>query len=220
MAAEEVENPSRDIPKGYISGILTLVILAIGVMFGAGGVGDWKRLSQMDYPIPEAMAMALGAAHPVVKVLAGIGLFGLVASLNGIVYSCSRQVYGLSRAGLLPSIFAKVSKARVPYMSVLLSFVVGVISILSGKTSELITLSALGAVLMYIISMLSFFVLRKKHPDLQRPYRAPLYPYFPAIALVLSVISFIAMTYYNLKIAGVLIAIFAVLTATQLIFRR
>lgn len=220
MAAEEVENPARDIPKGYISGILTLVVLAVAVMFGAGGVGDWKRLSHMDYPIPEAMAMALGAAHPVVKILAGIGLFGLVASLNGIVYRCSRQVYGLSRAGLLPSVFARISKAQVPYMSVLLSFVVGVISILSGKTSELITLSALDAVLMYILSMLSLFVLRRKMPNLQRPFRVPFYPYFPGVALVLSAVNFFAMVYYNPKIAAVLVAIFVVLAFAHAFFRK
>ena len=43
MAAEEAKDPKRTIPKAYISGILTLVVLALGVMILAGGVGDWPR---------------------------------------------------------------------------------------------------------------------------------------------------------------------------------
>ena len=50
---------------------------------------------------------------------------------------------------------------------------------------------------MYMMSMISLFILRKKEPDLERPFASPFYPYFPAIALVLSAICFIAIIYYN-----------------------
>jgi ethanolamine permease len=220
MAAEEVRNPSRDIPIGYISGILTLVFLALAVMFVAGGVGDWKTLSHLDYPVPEALAMAMGHDHPLVKMLAGIGLFGLVASLNGIIYSSSRQVFALSRAGLLPVGLARLNpRFQSPHGAVLLSAVVGIISLLSGKTSELITLSALGAVLMYILSMVALLVLRRKEPNLPRPFRVPFYPYFPMIALVLSGVSFSAMTYYNLKIASIFVGLIG-LGAVYFAFRK
>lgn len=208
MAAEEVKDPKRDIPRGYIAGILTLVFLAFGVMLAAGGAGDWKKLSQMDYPIPEAVSMAVGAGHPWVKVFAGIGLFGLVASLNGIVLGASRQIYAVARAGILPGALSSLNRQRVPHLAVMATTVIGVIAILSGKTSELITLSAFGAVTMYMIAMASLFRLRKKEPKLDRPFKAPFYPYFPMIALVLSAICLVAMTYYNFKIA----MLFAVLT--------
>jgi ethanolamine permease len=80
---------------------------------------------------------------------------------------------------------------------------VGVIAILSGKTGEIITLACFGALSLYIVSMISLFVLRKKEPDLERPYRAVAYPVFPAIALCIATVSLVAMTVYNPKIAGI-----------------
>jgi ethanolamine permease len=220
MAAEEVKNPHRDIPLGYISGIATLVILALGVMLAAGGVGDWKVLSQLDYPVPEAMAMALGRDHVWVKALAGIGIFGLIASLNGIIYSSSRQVYALARSGLLPKSLSHIhSRFHSPHGAVLFCGLVGVVSLLSGRTAELITLSALGAVLMYSISMISLMILRRKEPDLHRPFRVPFYPIFPGIALILSVLSFASILYYNRKLALVFLGMMALGAIYHFIFQ-
>ena len=60
MAAEEAKDPKRTIPKAYTTGILTLVVLAIGVMLFAGGVGDWRTLSNINDPLPQAMKMGVG----------------------------------------------------------------------------------------------------------------------------------------------------------------
>jgi len=54
MVAEEVKEPRTTIPKAYISSIITLVILALGVMILSGGVGDWRTLSNIDYPCRNA----------------------------------------------------------------------------------------------------------------------------------------------------------------------
>ena len=60
MAAEEAKNPRRSIPIAYITGILTLVVLAMGVMLFAGGVGDWKPLADINDPLPQAMKLIVG----------------------------------------------------------------------------------------------------------------------------------------------------------------
>lgn len=210
LAAEEVGDPKRDIPKGYISALLTLLFLSTAVMLAAGGVGDWKILSTLDYPVPEAMAMALGSQHSLVKLFAGLGVFGLIASLNGIIFSSSRQVFSLARAGLLPKGLSALSlRTQAPSWAIIFCFVVGVFSLLSGKTSELIILSAMGAVLMYSISMVSLFVLRKKQPFLERPFKAPGYPYVPALALFLSLLCLTTMIVYNQKVALIFGAVLA-----------
>ncbi len=210
MAAEEVHEPHRTIPLGYLSGIATLVLLALGVMLAAGGVGDWKVLSNLDYPIPAAVEMALGKANPWVKTFAGIGLFGLVASLNGIVLGASRQVFAVARAGLLPPSLARLNRHGVPDRSVGFTTLVGLIAIFSGRTSELITLSALGAVCMYFIAMASLMVLRKKEPHLPRPFQAPLYPVFPAIAGGLSLLSAAAIVFFNQMLTLIFLGICSV----------
>ncbi|CAK9884381.1 MAG: Putrescine importer PuuP [Candidatus Erwinia impunctatus] len=60
MAAEEARDPQRTIPRAYISGILTLVVLALGVMVLAGGAGDWRTLSDINDPLPQAMKLIVG----------------------------------------------------------------------------------------------------------------------------------------------------------------
>ncbi|MFS2168583.1 amino acid permease, partial [Variovorax sp. Varisp62] len=55
MAAEEAKNPKRSIPIAYVAGILTLVVLAIGVMVFAGAAGDWTKLANINDPLPQAM---------------------------------------------------------------------------------------------------------------------------------------------------------------------
>jgi ethanolamine permease len=70
MVAEEVRDPKRDIPKGYIYGILTLVLLALSVMIFTGGITDWRRLSNIDYPLPESIGIVLGKYNSWTKIFA------------------------------------------------------------------------------------------------------------------------------------------------------
>ena len=198
MVAEEAKDPQHTIPKGYILGISTLVLLALGVMISAGGITDWKNLSDIDYPLPESIGIVLGKDNSWTKVFASIGLFGLVASFHSIILSYSRIIFSLARAHYLPSFLSKVHpRFQTPYWALIMGGIVGVIAILTGKTDKLIILSVLGAVVMYIVSMVSLFVLRKKEPLLERPFVAPFYPYFPMVALVLSVVCLVSIVYYN-----------------------
>lgn len=210
MASEEVRDPKKSLPIGYISGIITLLILAIGVMLAAGGAGDWRSLSNIDYPIPKAVGMALGDSHPWVKAFAGIGLFGLVASLNGIIIGASRQLFAVSRAGILPFKMSAVNKYSSPYWCVLVTTMIGIVGILSGKTGQLICLAGIGACGMYFMCMVSLFALRKKQPQLIRPFKVPFYPVFPGFAMVMALVCFVTMAAYNLPIFGVFIGLLAV----------
>lgn len=207
MASEEVENPEINLPFGYISGIITLVVLAIGVMMAAGGAVDWRMLNNIDYPIPKAISLVTGENNLLNKAFAGLGLFGLMASLNGIIIGASRQVFALSRARVLPYKLSQTNRFASPHFCVFLTILIGVVSILSGKTGELITLAGIGAVAMYICCLISFFVLRKKEPDLKRPFRTPFYPAIPLLALLLSVVAFVAMSYFNLAVFGIFLVI-------------
>ncbi|MFP3648250.1 ethanolamine permease, partial [Paraburkholderia sp. SIMBA_054] len=85
MAAEEAKNPKRSIPIASVAGILTLVVLAIGVMVFAGAAGDWTKLSNINDPLPQAMKYIVGANSGWMHMLVWLGLFGLVASFHGII---------------------------------------------------------------------------------------------------------------------------------------
>ena len=197
MVAEEVTDPQRNIPKGYILGMATLVFLALGVMILSGGIGDWRTLSTIDYPLPETISQVLGKQNSWTKIFAGIGLFGLVASFHGLIIGYSRQIFALSRSGFLPSALSYVNaRFRTPHWALIAGGIVGLICLYSGTTDKVIIISALGAVVMYCISMISLLKLRKFH--IAHPgFKTPLYPWFPLIALVLSVMCLLAMIWYN-----------------------
>lgn len=207
MAAEEAHNPAKNLPRGFIWGIGTLVTLALGVMLAAGGVGDWKRLNAMDFPIPEAVSMALGAGNPWVKMFAGLGLFGLIASLNGIIFGSARQIFAISRSGLLPGTLSRLTKAGVPANAVHFTVASGLLCIASGKTADLITLAGLGAIVVYGFCALSLIRLRMAEPKLPRPFRVPLYPITPWLTVILSVVALVAIAYSNTKIFTIFVAL-------------
>ncbi|WP_442979416.1 amino acid permease, partial [Salmonella enterica] len=108
MAAEEAKDPKRSIPIAYIAGILTLLVLATGVMLFAGAAGDWTKLSNINDPLPQAMRMIVGDSSGWLHMLVWLGLFGLIASFHGIILGYSRQIFALSRAGYLPELLGKV----------------------------------------------------------------------------------------------------------------
>jgi ethanolamine permease len=80
---------------------------------------------------------------------------------------------------------------------------------MTGKTGEIITIACFGALTLYIISMVSFFALRKKEPYMERPFKVPFYPIFPALALIIASVSMVAMSYYNQQLALVFLALMA-----------
>ncbi len=221
MVAEEVDEPRKNIPKGYIYGIVTLVLLAMGVMILTGGAADWRQLSNIDYPLPETIGLVLGKSNPLTRIFASIGLFGLIASFHSIMFGYSREIFAMARAGYLPKILSRLHpKFRTPHWALLAGGGVGLLSLLSGTTGQVITLSAIGAVAMYIISMISLFVLRAKEPHADRPFITPFYPWFPAIALVLSVFSFFAIAWFNPVETGIFIALLVLFLAGYRFFRH
>ncbi len=216
MAAEEAKDPRKNIPRAYIAGILTLVVLAIGVMLLAGGAGDWRKLSDINDPLPQAMKMIVGEHSRWMHMLVWIGLFGLIASFHGIILGFSRQFFALARAGYLPPSLAKLSRFQTPYRATLAGGVIGIIAIFSDNwihlqgmtlTAAMITLAVFGAIVMYIMSMLSLFKLRRSQPEMPRSFMAPGYPLVPGIALVLAIICLVSMVWFNPVIALLFVAI-------------
>ena len=219
MAAEEAKNPDRSVPIAYIGGILTLVALALGVMVFAGGSGDWTKLANINDPLPQSMKLVVGANSGWLHMLVWLGLFGLVASFHGIIIGYSRQIFALSRAGYLPEMLGRIHpKLGTPHVAILAGGVVGIGAIFSDEliqfggqslTANIVTMSVFGAIVMYILSMASLFKLRRSEPRLARPFAAPVYPLFPAFALVAAVICLGTMVYFNLLVVGLFVGLMA-----------
>jgi ethanolamine permease len=220
MAAEEVKRPSRSIPIAYIAGITTLLLLAIGVMVFAGAVGDWRLLANINDPLPQAMKMIVGAKSGWLHMLVWLGLFGLVASLHGIIFGYSRQIFALARAGYLPSFLGKIhSQFDTPHIAIFAGGAIGIAAIYSDAwvqiggqplTANIVTMSVLGALVMYITSMLALFRLRKTAPLMKRPFRARLYPFAPIWTVICASVCIASLVYYNRLIALLFVGLLAI----------
>jgi len=230
MAAEEARDPRRAIPVAYIAGILTLVVLAVGVMVFAGGAGDWTVLANINDPLPQAMKRIVGANSNWLHMLVWLGLFGLVASFHGIILGYSRQIFALARDAYLPPFFSKIHpRFHTPHRAILLGGATGIGAIysdglvtLGGQTltANIVTMSVFGAITMYIVSMLSLFKLRHTAPSMARPFKAPLYPYFPAFALASALVCLVTMICYNALIFAVFAGFMALGYGYFLLTRR
>jgi ethanolamine permease len=226
FAAEEAKDVKRSIPRAYLSGMATLVVLALGVMIFAGGVGDWRLLSNLNDPLPQAMKAVVGGSSGWLHMLVWLGLFGLIASFHGIILAYSRQLFSVARAGYLPRWLATLHpRFATPYLATIAGSVIGLAAIYSDNyvviagqslTANIVTLSVMGALTMYMVSMLALFRLRRTEPDLARPYRAPFYPYAPALALLLAAICLGSVVYNNRSIA----LLFAGLLAIAWLYAR
>lgn len=220
MAAEEARDPHRTIPRAYIGGVLTLVALALGVMFFAGGVGDWRDLANINDPLPQAMKAAVGAASGWLHMLVWLGLFGLVASFHGIIMGYSRQIFAMARAGYLPRLLATLHPTRgTPWVAILAGGLVGILAIFSDSffvfggqplTANIVTMAVLGAMVMDISAMASLFVLRVREPELPRSFPAVGYPWVPGLALVLAICCLVTVVWsspgVSLAFGGLMLA--------------
>lgn len=221
MAAEEVKNPKRDIPRGFISGILTLTVATLLTLFVTAGLGGGIG-KPADYPLPQALGSVYGEGSWLAMSVAIIGLFGLIASLHGIIIGYSRQTYALARAGYFPQFLAKLNSKSVPVWGLIVPGVIGVVCAGSAAfANALILLAVFGAVVMYVLSMISLFILRVKEPNMERPFKVA-FPVVPAIALLLGLVFLYCVIRYslmttslplfgmNVPLWGVVVVIFAV----------
>ncbi|HEX4422739.1 MAG TPA: amino acid permease, partial [Kofleriaceae bacterium] len=208
--AEEAKDPQRVIPRGFLSAMLTLVALTAITLFGAVGVGGWHHvvypaagsLETSDSPLPLAIAQVISRDSPVFTLMTGVGLIGLLASFHGILIAGSRATLEFGRAGYAPRILGEVNpKTRTPVAALLGNMVIGLIVLATGQTNDIILVTVFGALTLYILSSAAVLQLRRREPELARPYRTPLYPVTPIVALVLSVGCVIAMAWSQPKLA-------------------
>ncbi len=209
--AEEARDPARDIPRAFLAAIGTLMFLALLTFFASVGVAGWEAIvvdpatgENSDSPLPLALSHVVGDSHALFHLLVSVGLLGLIASFHGIILVAGRAVYEFGRVGYLPAALGRTwPRFRTPAPGLLMTMVVGFIALATGKTGEIITLAVFGAVTLYILSMCSLFALRRREPELARPFRAPGYPFVPALALALALFCFAALVFYNPALFGV-----------------
>ncbi|GAB2792745.1 ethanolamine permease [Rhabdobacter roseus] len=225
--AEESIHPQRDLTRGFLSAMLTLVVLCGLTFVAAVGVGGWEAVvydttgQPSDSPLPLALGKLLGEESTLYTLVIVFGLFGLVASFHGLLLAAGRSTYEFCRMGNGPAWLGRVQpRYRTPANALLVNMLIGMVALATQSTAEIIILSAFGALTMYSLSVLSFFRLRHQEPRLERPFRTPGYPLVPALALLIALGSLVALTVFNQRSALLFAGVMAVSFGAYWILRK
>jgi ethanolamine permease len=195
LAAEEATDVKRDMPRGLIWGLLTLIVTAFGVIFLNMGIGGGAAFfgSETEEPLLDGLKLTLGVTSG--KLLGLVAVAGLIASFHAIIYAFGRNIYSLSRAGYFPHWMSIThSQRKTPYLALIWGSLVGygVLMVLyfigdSGAFGGVIlNMAVFGAVIAYIMQMLAFLILRSKFSHLDRPYVSPMGRFGAWLALLIA----------------------------------
>ncbi len=182
-AAEEVKNPQRDLPIGIVASLLVCTVLYIIVSALLTGMVPYAQYHNNAAPVAYALAQVginWGSALVSVGAVCGISSVLLV-----MTFGSTRILFSLSRDGLLPTVFAEVHpKFGTPIKSTLLVCVLTML--LSGflQIGRLAEMTNIGTLAAFCVVAASVIVLRKKRPDVVRPFSCPGTPITPSIAIV------------------------------------
>lgn len=185
LAAEEAHDPVRDMPRGLLWGILTLIIASFLTLFLNAGIAPGAAVvGQSDEPLFLAFKTIFGDGMGA-SLLALVAVAGLIASFHTIIYAYGRNIYSLSRAGYFPKWLSVTHSVRkTPYVALIAGAVIGFVVALVIHYGEavfgnvpvgavLLNMAVFGAVIAYIMQMLAFVKLRAKR-GIERPYVSPL----------------------------------------------
>ena len=202
LAAEETVNPQRDIPRGMVLGMITLIISSLLVLVINSSLAPGvAAIGTSDHPLYDGFVAILGTGFGT-KLMALVAVAGLIASFHSIIFAYGRQIYSLSRAGYFPTFLSLVHRTRkTPHIALIVGALIGYAVALAihfaGPKSPLgamlLSMAVFGAVVSYMLQMLSFILLRRRMPDIPRPYRSPTGVPGAVITLLLSGVTLVAL---------------------------
>src|SRR5579864_1807876 len=188
MAAGEVREPQRNLPRAIVGG--ALLVLALYLMINAAylyALPFWQVASSNSTAYPDAPSVAARAVQTFLgaraaPIAALIFLISTIGSLNGMILGAARVPYAAARDGLFFPAFGRLHPGtRVPATSLVLLGLWGALLAASGTFDQLTNMSVMSYALFWIPVALAVIVLRRRQPAAPRPYRVPLYPWVPLL---------------------------------------
>ena len=206
--AEEDNNPNKNIPKSYLLGALTVGIIYVLINAAILYVLPAHEIAKSPLAAADAANIAFGNWGG--TLMTAVAIFSLVSILNAYMMIPSRILYGLGRDKFFIPQSTIVNKGGTPYYSLLICYVFAFVLILVSSFEQLFGLATFMMIIVTGFAFASLIVLRKKEPDLPRPYKAWAYPYSTWLALLVTIALFIGFAVSDVTNLLIVIAIMIV----------
>jgi basic amino acid/polyamine antiporter, APA family len=193
MAAEEVKDPQKSVPRAVLIAFAVCTLLYIAVALVEVGLLNWQILGKSTAPVEAALEVATNNFW-ILEFVAISALFATTSVILSSIIGGSRALFSMSRHKSLPVIFSRISKNGVPFFTVIISGIAisVIIVVSSGNLNQLASIFNFGTLLTFIFINLSLLRLRSTMPDVERRFKVPYYPLTP----VLGIISCLGLAYY------------------------
>lgn len=185
--SEEVTDPGRDVPRAMFGGVFTIIAIYLLVNLALLYVLPISQIAGQDFAAGVAATTIFGKHGNTIFLI--LTILSMLSAINAYHLMASRVLFAISRDGLFAKQAAAVNKGGTPAVALLISASVAMLFIVFGQTFDrVITVLAFFFVANYTLSFISVFVLRRREPQKERPYRAWGYPWTTALALIGSVL--------------------------------
>ncbi|HEX9893946.1 MAG TPA: amino acid permease [Gemmatimonadales bacterium] len=186
-AAEEAENPAKDMPFGIIMSLVICTVLYIALSLVMTGMAPWRTLGTAE-PMLTALSHAEGPPG-LINFSRFIIALGAVVAMGSVLLVFQlgqpRIFFSMARDGLLPPFIAKVHpKYRTPWVGTIITGVFVASFAAFANIAEVVDLTNIGTLFAFVLVSLGVVVLRVKEPDRHRPFRVPGAPVTPFISVV------------------------------------
>jgi APA family basic amino acid/polyamine antiporter len=193
----EVRNPGRDVPRAIFGSVFSVMGIYLLLNLAVLYVLPMNEIAGNNFALGAAAARIFGKyGDPVIR---SIMIISMLSSMNANQIFCTRTLHAMSCDGLFFRRATRVNKGGTPVLALFLSTIAGVLFLLTGTFERVIDMLAFFFVANYTLSYASLFILRKREPEMPRPYRAWGYPWTTGIALFASVVFLVASIVTDLQ---------------------
>jgi APA family basic amino acid/polyamine antiporter len=182
---EEIKDPVRQLPRSMIGGVALVMLIYMLVNAALVYVLPLKELMESKLPAADAARRLFGESSG--TLLTVLSLISLPPMINAVMMSAPRILYAMGRAGLFPARLATVSSRGTPDWALGATLALAMLLASSGTFRTLIAVAGFIFVANHCFAFCALFVLRRREPNLPRPFKAWGYPLIPAVVLLLAI---------------------------------
>jgi basic amino acid/polyamine antiporter, APA family len=181
---EEDKDPAKNLPRSMIGTALACIAIFLLVNAALYHVLHLEHLGGSQIPVMDAAMLLFGSYGK--KIILLIAVVGVISSANAGIMFTPRILFSMSRDGLLPRNITSINRGGTPSLALFFSASISIALVLSGSFDMLVAIGSILFVAVYLSGFASLLVLRRREPELTRPYKAWWYPWSTVLVLLAS----------------------------------